>query len=79
MLVHMSAFIPEHIHEHTYTHTYPYKEREKKGVLEYAVQTVREMAVNGLVFDGLMDSHQATLGKPCGKLSCGLISIRCFS
>lgn len=61
---------------YTYTHTYRGK---KKGVPEYAVQTVRERVVNDLLLDGLVDSYKATVGKPCGKLSCGLISIRCFS
>lgn len=71
---HTCAHMTTHIHIHTYI-----QRKKKKGVPEYAVQTVRERVVNDLLLDGLVDSFKATVGKPCGKLSCGLISIRCFS
>lgn len=60
-------------------HTYIYTKKGGKGILEYAVQAVRETVLNDLLPDSLIDSLKATVGKPCGKLSCDLISIRRLS
>jgi hypothetical protein len=87
--------MPAHKQKHVYTcmHTHIHRERGGggwwgggvgwggggEGTPGYAVQAVRETMVNDLLPDSLIDSFKATVGKPCGKLSCDLISIRRFS